>query len=62
LLSRGKLIFCGPREGALLFFSKQGMKVPQHTNPADHFLDLINYDFSGSGSFSQDFMDHARST
>lgn len=49
LLSRGKLIFCGPREGALLFFSKQGMKVPQHTNPADHFLDLINYDFSGSG-------------
>jgi len=47
LLSRGKLIYCGPREGSTLFFEDQGMPVPQLTNPADHFLDLINYDFSG---------------
>lgn len=45
LLSRGELIFCGPREGAVMYFKKQGMPVGQHVNPGDHFLDLINYQF-----------------
>lgn len=34
----------------MIFFAKQGMPVDQHTNPADHFLDLINYDFTGGTS------------
>ncbi|KAL6050551.1 ABC transporter domain-containing protein [Balamuthia mandrillaris] len=45
LLSRGKLIYCGPTEESVPFFASQGLKVGRHVNPADYFLDVINYDF-----------------
>ena len=45
MLSRGELAFCGPRDGAVLYFKKQDLPVGKHVNPADHFLELINYQF-----------------
>lgn len=38
-------MYCGPRKGAIVYFKKQGLPPGKHVNPADHFLDLINYDF-----------------
>ena len=49
MLSRGELVFCGPRDGAVLYFKKQDLPVGKHINPADHFLELINYQFGQQG-------------
>jgi ABC-type multidrug transport system ATPase subunit len=42
LLSRGKLAYAGPTSVAQTYFEQQGFHVPQQTNPADFFLDLMN--------------------
>ena len=45
LLSRGEQAFFGPLQHAAAFFERTGMPIPPLTNPADHFLEAINYDF-----------------
>eukprot|EP01126_Amoeba_proteus_P053668 TRINITY_DN6556_c0_g1_i1.p1 TRINITY_DN6556_c0_g1~~TRINITY_DN6556_c0_g1_i1.p1 ORF type:complete len:592 (-),score=86.96 TRINITY_DN6556_c0_g1_i1:97-1872(-) len=45
LLSRGNLIFFGESNEAITFFAKNGLKIPKNTNPADFFMENINFDF-----------------
>lgn len=45
LLSRGEQIFYGPLNYAAAFFERVGQPIPPLTNPADHYLETINYDF-----------------
>ena len=45
LLSKGELIYYGPASQTAEFFADQGHAVPPFVNPADHFLEVINYDF-----------------
>jgi len=46
LLSKGKQVYFGPTGApALDFFATNGYACPEFTNPAEHFLDLINTDF-----------------
>ena len=46
LLSRGQQVFFGPLSYAAGFFERSGYPVPPMTNPADHYLETINYDFA----------------
>ena len=49
LLARGKQIYQGPPgTSALKFFASLGYPCPEFTNPAEHFLDVINTDFNSS--------------
>eukprot|EP00762_Andalucia_godoyi_P004611 ANDGO_05193.mRNA.1 ABC transporter G family member 15 len=50
LLSRGKMVYMGKASEGPRFFEECGVPVPQYTNPADHFLDVLNTDFSSSSS------------
>lgn len=45
LLSRGEQAFFGPIKVATAFFERIGQPCPTYVNPADHFLESINYDF-----------------
>ncbi|CAG8435922.1 8602_t:CDS:2 [Ambispora gerdemannii] len=45
ILGRGRTLYLGGREEAIRYFENLGHKVPNNSNPADHFLDLINSDF-----------------
>lgn len=45
LLSKGELCYGGPRSLAIDFFTNHDLKPPALTNPADHYMDVINYDF-----------------
>jgi len=53
IMSRGRQAYMGPAEGtagkpgAADYFGSIGHPLPDATNPADHFLDLVNSDFSG---------------
>ena len=49
LLSQGEQIFFGPASEAMQFFATCGHPVPEYMNPADHFLETINFDFSEEG-------------
>jgi len=46
LLSKGREAFTGNVSDAAPYFAKIGYPVPLQTNPAEHFLDLVNADFS----------------
>jgi ABC-type multidrug transport system permease subunit len=46
LLGHGKTLYFGERKNALIYFDKLGFACPPYNNPADHFLKLINSDFS----------------
>lgn len=48
LLSKGREAFSGDVEDACPYFETIGHPVPPATNPAEHFLDLVNADFSSS--------------
>ncbi|XP_065906203.1 broad substrate specificity ATP-binding cassette transporter ABCG2-like [Dysidea avara] len=41
LMSRGRLVYHGPSNNALNYFSEIGYQCEQHNNPADFFLDVI---------------------
>ncbi|XP_065906239.1 broad substrate specificity ATP-binding cassette transporter ABCG2-like [Dysidea avara] len=41
LMSRGRLVYHGPANNALNYFSELGYQCEQHNNPADFFLDVI---------------------
>ena len=40
----GKTIYMGRREAAAQYFEKLGYKCPQHTNPAEYYIDLVTVD------------------
>ncbi|KAG9293832.1 hypothetical protein G9A89_019170 [Geosiphon pyriformis] len=45
LIGRGRTLYTGSREGAIPYFESLGHVCPPYSNPADHFLYLINSDF-----------------
>ena len=45
LLSKGKLMYQGPRSKIEQFFTKYGFPCPENFNPADHYVSLVNDDF-----------------
>lgn len=48
IMSKGREAFSGNVEDAAPYFNSIGHAVPPATNPAEHFLDLVNSDFSSS--------------
>lgn len=46
ILSKGREAFTGHVNAAAPYFEKIGRPVPPQTNPAEHYLDLVNADFS----------------
>jgi ABC-type multidrug transport system ATPase subunit len=46
LLSRGHLVYQGPRESIEEFFAHCGSPTPPNFNPADHYVSAINDDFT----------------
>ncbi|XP_052591970.1 ATP-binding cassette sub-family G member 3-like [Peromyscus californicus insignis] len=46
LVASGKVMFHGPAQEALKYFTSTGYKYDSHNNPADFFLDIINGGFS----------------
>jgi len=46
ILSKGREAFSGNVKDAAPYFEKIGQTVPPSTNPAEHFLDVVNSDFS----------------
>jgi len=42
LMNKGHIVFQGPSSRATQFFCVSGFPIPQHENPADHFLDVIS--------------------
>ena len=46
LLSEGKLIYFGPGDSVLDYFSDLGYPCPDHFNPAEHLADLVAIDHS----------------
>lgn len=57
LLSAGKTCYFGPREEILPYFTSIGHQVPQHTNPAEFLLDLVNVDFATDKTSAQQHLD-----
>lgn len=45
ILSAGRTAYCGPSKDAVKYFAEVGHAIPQYTNPAEFFLDLVNADF-----------------
>lgn len=48
IMSKGREAFGGNVDAAGPYFESIGHPVPPSTNPAEHFLDLVNADFSSS--------------
>lgn len=48
-LSEGRVVYSGPRENVVEFFDAAEYPIPQHHNPAEYVLDLINTDFDTDG-------------
>lgn len=46
ILSKGREAFTGNVSDATAYFEEIGYPLPVQTNPAEHFLDLVNSDFS----------------
>jgi ABC-type multidrug transport system ATPase subunit len=53
LLSDGRMIFFGPADAALEYFSSLGYSCPSHFNPADFFLDILSVDYKTEESEKQ---------
>ncbi|CRG87425.1 ABC transporter G family member 5 [Talaromyces islandicus] len=47
LLSGGQTCYFGPVASIENYFGKIGFEIPAYTNPAEHLLDLVSYDFHG---------------
>ena len=45
LLSGGKTQYFGPVHAVGKYFDDAGHSIPQHTNPAEFVLELLNVDF-----------------
>jgi len=45
LLSKGKLMYQGPRVEIEPFFAKNGFPCPPRYNPADHYVSMVNDEF-----------------
>lgn len=50
ILSRGRTAYIGSKNGALPYFESIGHPLPDHANPAEHFLDIVNADFADEAS------------
>jgi len=48
LLSKGRVAYVGGAATASEYFDSIGYALPPHTNPAEHFLDIVNADFSSN--------------
>ena len=48
LLSKGRTIYQGPTTGVAPWFGGLGHRCPEHTNPADFMIELVNDDFLDS--------------
>lgn len=48
LLSAGKMVYQGEVKKALKYFENLGYKLPELTNPADYYLDIITPDAPGA--------------
>lgn len=48
IMSKGREAFAGHADEATPYFEKIGFPLPPATNPAEHFLDLVNSDFSSA--------------
>jgi ABC-type multidrug transport system ATPase subunit len=48
LLSKGKLIYQGPRSGIESFFASNGHPTPPNYNPADHYVTVANDSFQSN--------------
>ncbi|SPO26351.1 related to ATP-binding cassette protein (ABC) transporter [Ustilago trichophora] len=48
LLSKGRTIYQGSTKGVAPWFAKLGHRCPEHTNPADFMIELVNDDFLDS--------------
>lgn len=46
LLSKGKVAYAGRLQNAEAHFEDLGYPLPRHTNPSEHYLNLINTDFT----------------
>lgn len=44
----GQVVFHGPRQEALSYFSRRGFPCPSNTNPAEHMIDLVSVDYTSS--------------
>lgn len=42
ILGSSKILYQGPKEGAIEFFKAVGHPVPSCTNPCEHFMEIIN--------------------
>lgn len=38
----GRTVYLGPTSKALGYFTDLGFEIPQHSNPADFFMDVIS--------------------
>lgn len=48
LLSAGRLLYSGPTDQVVPYFTTQAVPIPQLTNPAEFLLDVCNTDFDNS--------------
>lgn len=44
----GQVVYHGPRENVLSYFSKLDFPCPSNTNPAEHMIDLVSIDYTSS--------------
>eukprot|EP00730_Choanoeca_flexa_P000896 TRINITY_DN10387_c0_g1_i1.p1 TRINITY_DN10387_c0_g1~~TRINITY_DN10387_c0_g1_i1.p1 ORF type:complete len:634 (+),score=184.48 TRINITY_DN10387_c0_g1_i1:702-2603(+) len=57
LLSKGRTAYMGSATDSLEYFKNLGHPVPQHLNPADHLLQLVNSDFGDTGEHVDEILD-----
>lgn len=48
ILSKGRIAYVGEAHAASMYFDSIGHTLPPNTNPAEHFLDIVNADFSSN--------------
>lgn len=57
ILGRGRTLYFGEREEAISYFESLGYACPPYSNPADHFLTLVNSDFMRDQSEAEKIID-----
>ena len=64
ILSKGREAYVGSAKEASAYFCSIGYALPPETNPAEHFLDLVNADFSSADEVDSmlDKWEHKRPT